>query len=95
MSVQVVVSSHVADYDTWYGEFSDHVDVRKSHGATGHRVYQSLDDPGAIVVVTDFGDEAGARAFIADPSLRERMQRAGVDAPPDIKVVRETEALGY
>jgi quinol monooxygenase YgiN len=95
MSVQVVVSHHVHDFDKWFQVFDEHGDVRREHGATGHRLYRSLDDPGRVVIVNDFADEAGARAFLTDPSLRDAMERAGVDAPPTLDVCTLAESATY
>jgi quinol monooxygenase YgiN len=95
MSIQVIVSHHAADYDQWYAAFTEHEKVRRSHGATGHRLFRSIDDPGGIVIVTDFADAGGARAFLADPSLKEAMARAGVDSPPEIRVCETAETVAY
>jgi quinol monooxygenase YgiN len=95
MSIQVIVSHNAADYDQWYAAFTDHEKVRRSHGATGHRVYRSVDDPGGIVIVTEFPDAGGARAFLADPSLKEAMARAGVTSAPEIRVCETAEIVAY
>ena len=95
MSVQVVVSHHVSDYDKWYQVFTEHGEVRRSHGATGHRLYHSLDDAGAVTIVNEFPDEASARAFLADPSLRDAMARAGVDSEPLVRVCQTEEVVTY
>lgn len=33
---KVIVQHHVADYDRWYPVFTEHGDVRRQYGATGH-----------------------------------------------------------
>ena len=65
------------------------------HGATGHTINRAVEDPNALVVVNEFATVDGARAFMADPSLPEVMQRAGVDSAPQIWLVTEAEAESY
>lgn len=95
MGVQVIVSNHVRDYDAWHQVFTEHGEVRRSHGATGHTVYHSLDDAGAVTIVNEFPDEASARALLADPSLRDAMARAGVDSEPLVRVCKTEEVVTY
>jgi quinol monooxygenase YgiN len=95
MSVQVIVSHHVSDFDAWKSVFDEHEKVRREHGALGHSLYQSTTDDGAVIIVNSFEDSAGARAFLDDPSLADAMKRAGVDGPPDLHICREIETVGY
>jgi hypothetical protein len=93
--VQVIVAHHVADYDRWYPEFTEHGAVRKAHGATGHVVTRGVEDANQLVIVITFGSLEGARGFMADPSLPEVMTRAGVDGPPTIYLVNPAERVRY
>lgn len=95
MSVRVIVSHHVKDFEAWKPGFKEHEQARRDHGAVSHSLYRSIDDPGRVVVVNEFRDEEGARAFLADPSLAAAMKRAGVDSAPDIYVCREVEEVTY
>lgn len=95
MAVQVVVSHHVKDFEAWLAVFKEHAAVRREHGAAGHTLYRSVDDPGKVIIVNEFRDDAGARAFLADPSLAEAMKRAGVDAAPEIHVCEVAESVDY
>ena len=92
---KVIVQHHVADYDRWYPIFTEHGSVRRGHGATGHVITRSVDDPNTVVVVNDFATVDGARAFMQDPSLRDAMTRAGVDGAPEVWVVEESESASY
>ena len=93
--VKVIVQHHVADYDRWHPVFSEHGDVRRKHGATGHSIHRSVEDPNTIVIVNDFATLDGARAFRSDPSLPAAMERAGVDSAPKVWIVNEAEAVQY
>ena len=92
---KVIVQHHVADYDRWFAVFTEHGDVRRRHGATGHTVTRSIGDPNAIVIVNEFATVDGAKAFAADPSLPETMARAGVDGAPQVWITEEASSVAY
>ncbi len=92
---RVIVQHHVCDYDAWFPVFTEHEAVRRKHGATGHSVNRTADDPNSLVVVNEFATLEGARAFSLDPSLPEAMQRAGVDTAPLVWIVDESESRSY
>ncbi len=92
---KVIVQHHVEDYDRWYPVFEEHGEVRRSNGATGHIVHQGIEDPNTVLIVNTFATLDGARAFMADPALKEVMARAGVDSQPQIWVMDETESEIY
>jgi hypothetical protein len=75
--------------------FDEHRAVREEHGATGHIIYRSLDDPNLVTVVNAFPSAEAARAFTADPSLPEAMHRAGVDSDPHIEMDEQAEDVSY
>jgi quinol monooxygenase YgiN len=95
MSVQVIVSHHVADFPKWKDVFDEHEKVRREHGALGHALYQATTDPGEVVIVNTFDTAEGAKAFLDDPSLAEAMKRAGVDRAPTLTICREIETIAY
>ena len=88
----LAVRQSVTDYDTWEAAFDGHEKVRRSHGATGHRVLRLGDD---VLVLVEFPDEASAQSFQHDPSLREVMTAAGVIGAPDITVRTQTSLEQY
>jgi len=93
--VAVIVRHRVRDYQAWKPVFDEHGEVRRRHGALGHRLYQLSGDANDVVIVNLFRDAAGAQAFAADPSLPEVMQRAGVEGHPDISFCEEIEVADY
>jgi len=92
---KVIVQHHVIDYDRWYPVFTEHGDVRRQHGATGHSINRELADRNSVVIVNEFATLEGARAFTQDPSLPAAMARAGVDGPPQVWIVDEAETAQY
>ena len=88
----LAVHQSVQDFDSWITEFDGHEPVRRSHGATGHRVLRNGND---VLVLIEFPDAAGAQSFGADPSLREAMDRGGVVGAPDISLRTEASKAQY
>jgi quinol monooxygenase YgiN len=94
-AVTLVVHHRVRDYDAWKPVFDEHEDVRRSHGALGHRIYQTFGDSGSVIIHNDFLSEEAARAFSQDPSLPEAMERGGVEGEPGIGYLARTERKVY
>ena len=88
----LAVRHTVQDYGTWKGAFDAHEAVRRSHGATGHRVLRDGND---LLILIDFESKEQAGAFTADPSLKRAMADAGVSGAPDISVREETDGSQY
>lgn len=84
------VRGTVGDYALFRATFDGAADMRKSAGATGTTVYRSAEDPNEITIRADFPTMDQAKAFAASEDLREAMQRAGVEGPPEIWFVNET-----
>jgi flagellar basal body rod protein FlgC len=92
---KVIVQHRVADYDRWLPVFNEHEAARRQNGATGHSVGRDVADPNTIVIVNEFTTVEGARAFAHDPSLPAAMARGGVEGPPQVWIVEETDARTY
>ena len=92
---KVIVQHHVEDYDRWYPVFIEHGQVRRGYGGTGHAVNRAADDPNNLIVVNDFATIEGARSFMADPSLKEAMGRAGVASEPQVWLADEVDSQSY
>ena len=91
-SAFVVTRIHVGDYDAWKPMF-DKDEPGARHGAKGHRVLRSLDDPNEVFVLVEFSSSDAANA------AREKLLAAGVlDRFPDKtppRVVAEAETVTY
>ena len=93
--VYVIVKHKSENYDNWKPVFDEHGTVRREHGAAGHTLYRSYDNPNEVDVVNWFNDAAGARAFIGDPATAEAMKRAGVIEAPTIVIADRVEEVTY
>ena len=88
----LAVRHSVSDYDTWKAVFDEHASIRRDHGATGHRVLRDGND---VLVLVEFPDAGAAQSFQSDPTLREALQNAGIEGPPDISLRTEDEQVQY
>lgn len=92
----LLVQHRVRDFASWKPVFDEHGSViRIRHGATRHWLYRSLDDPNDVVVSVEFPAEDRARSFVADPSLKEEMEQAGVQGQLTVTFCEEVETVGY
>jgi heme-degrading monooxygenase HmoA len=92
-SATVAVLHSVNDYEAWKQVFDEHGENRQQYGCTGHRVYRRGDNGLEILVLTDWPSLGAAHAWAADPSLRDAMQRAGVNSAPRIEFFEEAEVV--
>lgn len=74
-SIQFVIRFRGGDFDTWKAAFDAHEPQRVKHGAVGHWVARSVDDPNEFIGVVEFASRGGARAYALDPD-RMDVQRA-------------------
>jgi heme-degrading monooxygenase HmoA len=91
----IIVQHTVSDFDAWKKVFDEHEAVRRRHGATGHQLYRSVDDPNEVTVVNQFPTREQAEAFATDPSLKEAMERGGVVGEPRVTWAVESEDVDY
>jgi quinol monooxygenase YgiN len=82
--MKAIVQHMCADYDTWRPVFDEHAAVRQEHGCTSERVYRDADDANQVAVIMEWPSQAAAEGFMADPSLRDAMERGGVTGPPTV-----------
>jgi len=82
--VTFVVHHPVRDYAAWKPVFDDHEPIRRRHGAIEHRIWRIVQDSDYLAIHLDFPSEADGEAFVADPSLKEAMDEAGVTAEPGV-----------
>ncbi len=93
--MSALAQHHGPDFDVWRAVFTEHQSIREQYGCRNHRLYQGLDDPGDVTMVLAFRDRERAEAFYRDPSLREAMQRGGVDGEPPVTLPEAVEAVEY
>ena len=88
----LVTQHRVRDFDAWRAVFAGHQENRRAHGATGHRIYRIGDD---VTVLTEFPDRACVEEFLADPALREVIDRAGFIGGPVTRICELADSEEY
>ena len=88
MSVTVIVSLKVEDFDKWYSAFSSMSSKREEAGihAKGHR---NLDDPNNAVAIGTAPSKEEFLGIFATPEMQEIQKAAGVLGPPEVKFLEE------
>jgi len=93
--VLLLIRARVADYAKWKSVFDERESTRVQHGGKRHWIYRSADDGNDVAVSIEFATVDQAKAYVADPGLREAMGRAGVSGQPEFAYLEETEAKTY
>jgi hypothetical protein len=75
----------VRDYQAWRQEYNSFEPQQRAGGVTAESVHRAKDDPNNVLVLHSFKTMAEAEAFVANPELREAMQRAGVEGEPRLE----------
>jgi hypothetical protein len=91
----LVVEHKVRDFGAWKSAFDEHEPLRREHGARRHWLYRTAEDPNEVVVAIQFSPQLQGRAFLEDPSVREAMQRAGVEDEPRVHFGELLEVVDY
>ncbi|MFC7847208.1 hypothetical protein ACFUTU_01885 [Arthrobacter sp. NPDC057388] len=85
MAVSVILH-RVADYDAWRKVYDSVAQMQTDGGVTQESVYRMADDPDNVLVLHYFNDVDTAKAFFANPDLKDAMQRGGVQGEPRIEI---------
>jgi hypothetical protein len=85
--VMVIVTHEVKDYATWRKGYDADEGNRQKAGFQVTGVYTDVKNANLVSVVGAFPNAAAAEAFIANPKLKDVMQKAGVIGKPDVKVL--------
>ena len=80
MSIWMASSNTCRDFDDWKTVFDSKSAWRRDHGVTGQMVFRDGND---LMVLLEFPDVATRDAYLADPTLRQNMQDAGVIGVPE------------
>ena len=92
----VVIKHMVADYSRWRPIFDADSTFRNSAGMHPVGVARGIENENEVEVPFMIDDVQKAKAFTADPKLKDAMQKGGVSSEPNIKfvkVLRMTDAL--
>jgi quinol monooxygenase YgiN len=88
LMVYIHIRHRVEDYARWREGYDNHAPARQAGGAMGEaQVMRNIEDPNEIIVLLGWSNLQNARAFIQSVSLKEAMQKAGVQGSPEIRLL--------
>ena len=82
-TVRLMVRSKVKDWDVWKKSFDGHKQARMDAGLTDRVVAHTNGDTHNVTLVFAVADVARAKAFMNSDDLKNKMNEAGVEGPPD------------
>ena len=88
MSVTVIVSLKVADFDDWKAVF-DAGAIGRAEAGIDAKAYQNIDDPDNPIAIGTAPSKDAFVAFFMRPEMQEIQKNAGVLGPPEITFVEE------
>jgi len=89
------VKLRVADFAAWKPVFDELEPTRRQAGFTAHSLHRDAEDPNVIIIAYRVGDIAHAREYASSQDLRQAMQRAGVQGPPEFWFAEDVEDKTY
>jgi hypothetical protein len=89
----MLVRHQVKDYAVWRPFFDADRPVQEAAGLHVAEMLRSVDDPNDILIAFKMDDVEKARAFVADPRLRDVMMQAGVAEHPTIMFLDTIESF--
>ena len=89
MSITVIVSLKVSDFDQWKTAFDGHAAAREAAGINA-TAYRNLDDEGNAIAIGTASSREAFIAFFTAPEMQQVQKEAGVMAPPEVKFLAES-----
>ena len=88
--VRLFVRINVAEYETWREVYDEFYGERVAMGVMGDAAFQLVDNQNDVTVWHDFETAEVARAFASSDTLRNVMERAGVEGEPQFWFTTES-----
>ena len=83
MTIKVIVSFQVEEFDTFKSRFDTGGNARTEAGVTAE-AFKNIDAPNNVWVISTAPSKEVFTAFFSAPAAQERMRNAGVISPPTI-----------
>lgn len=84
-----LVHHTVSDFSKWKEAYDSMDEARKSNGVISGKVMQSESNPNEVFILLEWSDPAVAKGYFSSPSLKDAMEKGGVQGTPDIWFVNE------
>lgn len=85
----LLIRHKVASFDQWKPVYDAHQPAREDAGLKLLHLWCSEEDPKEVIILFETSDVAKAKELISSNDLKESMQAAGVQGPPDIVFLSE------
>ena len=87
--VTTILTHEVKDFSSWKKGFDDDGANRSKMGVKVVGVYQSVEKPTMITVITEVPSVEAIKGFLANPDLKAAMEKAGVIGMPEVKILNK------
>jgi len=84
MASYVLVRSRVRNFEAWKKAYDAHLSVRQEYGLGEEHLLRGAEDPNDVVLLFKASSLDRAKAFMANPSVREAIEKSGVVGKPDV-----------
>lgn len=91
----MLISHHVAQFDTWLEGYAAAAAVRTQGGIVGAAANQLIEEPNTVLIYHQAESLDALKAFMANPGLKDAMQKAGVTSAPVVTFVTGGWAKRY
>jgi len=88
--VTVIISHECKNYSDWRKVFDADEVNRSKAGFKNTGVFHSVDNPNKITIIGEAPSVEAINGFMANPALKEAMERGGVIGMPDVKLLSKT-----
>lgn len=87
--VTTVLTHEVKNYSEWKIGFDSDDSNRKKHGINVLGVYQAVENPNLITVMTEVDSIETIKAFMSNPDLQAGMEKAGIVGKPEVRLLNK------
>ncbi|MBI3883955.1 MAG: cyclase [Sphingobacteriales bacterium] len=87
--VTVILTHEVRNFSEWKTGFDTGAGLREQNGVKINGVYNSVENPNLVTVITEFPSVEAVKGFMANPALKSDMEKAGVVGAPEVKILNK------
>ncbi len=87
--VNVLLTHEVADFASWKVGFESDEPNRAQAGVKIVQVFNDVDNPNIVTVLTEFPSIEAVHGFVNSPGLKAGMEKAGVVGKPEFKILNK------
>ena len=85
------LTHEVKNFDNWVNGFKAGEPLRNKFGIKVHGVYRAENNPNMVTIHTEANSQENFKQFLADPELKEAMDKAGVVGQPTMSISHKVE----